>query len=275
MSGAKIKNLIILILALTVVFLLVLVVPLRMSQSWAEQAQHAQIAELYAGYDVQLDSAALPTSVTLYTIELGAGGEQTAAAALLGGSAQLQADATRYAAAYTAPTGRCEFSRAGGFYAALTGGEQTSDVQKHAERLLREMGYQAFSLSASGGADEDEQQITATQSLLGVPVFGETLTLRYTGGVLTQMSGTFFTGGENITRVSEDACISCADALIALLGSRDRLGWVGSRIDRVQQGYVYTETAAGTLRFVPGWCIDTDTGAFFVSGATREVRPME
>ena len=66
-----------------------------------------------------------------------------------------------------------------------------------------------------------------------------------------------------------------ADALIALLDSRDRLGWVGSRIERVQQGYVYTETAAGTLRFVPGWRIDTDTGAFFVSGATREVRAVE
>ena len=137
MSGPKIKNLIILILALTVVFLLILVVPLRMSQSRAEQAQHAQIAELYAGYDVQLDSAALPTSVTLYTIELGAGGEQTAAAALLGGSAQLQADATRYAAAFTAPTGRCEFSRAGGFDAALDGGEAALEKQRAMWELLK------------------------------------------------------------------------------------------------------------------------------------------
>ena len=275
MSGPKIKNLIILILALTVVFLLALVVPLRMSQSKAEQAQHAQIAELYARYDVQLDSAILPRSVTLYTIELGEGGEEAAAAALLGGDARRQEGATRYAAAYTSPDGRCEFSRAGGFEAALEGGEAASDVHRHAEKLLREMGYSVWSLSWPVSDGEGVQEVTAEQSLLGVPVFDTALTLRYSDGVLTQISGTFFPGGGNITRVSEEACISCADALIALLDSRDRLGWVGSRIERVQQGYVYTETAAGTLRFVPGWRIDTDTGAFFVSGATREVRAVE
>ena len=275
MSGPKIKNLIILILALAVAFLLALVVPLRMSQAKAEQAQHAQIAELYAGYDVQLDSAILPRSVTLYTIELGGRGEEAAAAALLGGEAERQEGATRYAAAYRSPGGRCEFSRAGGFDAALDGGEAAPDVQRHAEKLLREMGYCVWSLSGPVSDGEGAQEVTAVQSLLGVPVFDAALTLRYSGGVLTQISGTFFPGGESITRVSEDACISCADALIALLDSRDRLGWVGSRIERVQQGYVYTETAAGTLRFVPGWRIDTDTGAFFVSGATREVRAVE
>ncbi len=275
MSGPKIKNLIILILAITAAFLLALVVPMRLSQAKAEQAQHEQIAELYARYDVQLDSAILPSSVTLYTIELGAGGEKSAATALLGADAVLQADATRYAAAYVSDTGRCEFSRAGGFFAALTGGSSASDLQKHAKKLLRELGYQTASLSEPVRAAAGIYELTATQSLLGVPVFDETLTLRYTNGTLTQLSGTFFTGGENITRVSEAACISCADALMLLLDSRDRLGWVGSRIDRVQQGYVYTETAAGALRFVPGWRIETDTGAFFVSGATREVRAVE
>ena len=275
MSGPKIKNLIILILAFTAAFLLALVVPLRMSQSRAEQAQHAQIAELYAGYDVQLDSAILPRSVTLYTIELGTGAEDTAAAALLGSGAVRQSGATRYTAAYASPDGHCEFSRTGGFDAVLTGGEAAPDVRKHAQKLLRAMGYSVWSLSGPVYAGEAEQTLTAQQSLLGVPVFEAALTLSYSQGVLTQLSGTFFPGSETITRVSEDACISCADAMIALLNSRDRLGWVGSRIERVLQGYVYTETAAGTLRFVPGWRIETDTGAFFVNGATREVRAAE
>lgn len=275
MSGAKIKNLIILILALTVAFLLVLVVPQRMSEARAEQEQHAQIAELYAGYDVQLDSASLPSSVTLYTIELSTDGEQAVVSALLSQDAQRQADATRYAASYTSDAGYCEFSRAGGFSAELTQQPTVKDPAAHAQRLLRSMGYQIAQAAEPQQPDGHTTLLSFEQALLGVPVFGATLTLHYTDNALRQISGTYFTGGESIVRVSEAACISCADALIALLGSRDRLGWVGSRIELVRQGYVYTETAAGTLRFVPGWRIETDTGAFFVNGATREVKPAE
>lgn len=275
MSGAKIKNLIILILAITTALLLVLVVPMRRSQLRGEREQHEKIAQLYAGYDVQLDSDVLPAGATLYTIELAAGGEEAAAQALLGQDAVRRSDATRYAATYTSERGRCEFSRAGGFFAALEGEKSVSDPQKHAKKLLREMGCEAFSVTQAQRVAAGTYELSATQSLLGVPVFGASLTLRYVNGALTQMSGTMFPGSESITRVSEDACISCADAMMLLLDSRDRLGWVGSRIEQVQQGYVYTETAAGALRFVPVWRIDTDTGAFFVNGATREVRAAD
>lgn len=274
MSGAKIKNLIILILALTAAFLLALVIPLRLSQSKAERAQHEQIAALYARDDVQLDSAILPRSATLYTIELASGGEDAAAKALLGDGAARSSDATRYAAVYTSEAGRCEFSRAGGFYAALTDGPHAGDAARHAKKFLHQMGYDAASV-ATTETDNISATLTATQSLLGVPVFDQTLTLTYMDGALQTLSGSFFTGSDSITRVSESACVPCADALLALLRGRDQLGWVGSRIDRVLQGYVYTETASGALRFVPGWRIETDTGAFFVNGITREVRAAQ
>lgn len=274
MSGAKIKNLIILILAITTAMLLALVIPMRRSQLRGEQEQHEKIAQLYASYDVQLDSAVLPAGATLYTIELASGAQESAAQALLGAQAVRQPDATRYAATYTSELGRCEFSRAGGFFAALSDQKSVNDLQKHAKKLLREMGCETFSVTQAAKTAAGTYELTATQSLLGVPVFDAALTLRYVNGALTQMSGTLFPGAGTITRVSEAACISCADAMLLLLSSRDRLGWVGSRIDQVQQGYVYTETAAGALRFVPGWRIDTDTGAFFVNGATREVRAL-
>lgn len=274
MSGAKIKNLIILILAITTALLLALVVPMRRSQLREEREQHEKIAQLYAGYDVQLDSGILPAGSTLYTIELAADSQDSAAQALLGADAVRRSDATRYAATYTSERGRCEFSRAGGFFAALDGGKSVSDARKHAQKLLRDMGCEPYAVSQAERVSAGTYELTAVQSLLGVPVFEAPLTLRYVNGALRQMSGTLFPGAQSITRVSEEACICCADAMLLLLSSRDRLGWVGSRIEQVQQGYIYTETAAGALRFVPGWRIDTDTGAFFVNGATREVRAM-
>lgn len=70
MPVSKIKNLILLILALSVVCLLFLAVPMRTAQIQAEDALHAQLEELFASYDIQLDRGILPRSVDLYTVEL-------------------------------------------------------------------------------------------------------------------------------------------------------------------------------------------------------------
>ena len=150
MPVSKIKNLILLILALSVVCLLFLAVPMRTAQIQAEDALHAQLEELFASYDIQLDRGILPRSVDLYTVELS--GQQAdnaaAAAALLGADAALQPDSTHYAATYLSPAGSCTFRAGGGFSAALTGGESTSDMAGSAARLLKKMGFDAESVSA-------------------------------------------------------------------------------------------------------------------------------
>ena len=114
--------------------------------------------------------------------------------------------------------------------------------------------------------------VTARQALLGVPVFGAELTFTYQNGTLCAVSGTVCPGNGTAQRVSEQECMSCADALTQILASRDETGWVGSRILSVQQGYLHAETAAAALRFVPMWQIETDTALFFVNGITGEVR---
>lgn len=139
MPVSKIKNLILLILALSVVCLLFLAVPMRTAQIQAEDALHAQLEELFASYDIQLDRGILPRSVDLYTVELS--GQQAdnaaAAAALLGADAALQPDSSHYAATYLSPAGSCTFRAGGGFSAALTGGESTSDMAGSAARMLK------------------------------------------------------------------------------------------------------------------------------------------
>ena len=81
MPVSKIKNLILLILALSVVCLLFLAVPMRTAQIQAEDALHAQLEELFASYDIQLDRGILPRSVDLYTVELSGQQADNAAAA--------------------------------------------------------------------------------------------------------------------------------------------------------------------------------------------------
>ena len=72
----------------------------------------------------------------------------------------------------------------------------------------------------------------------------------------------------------QTCALPISDALVALLSSRDSLGWVGSEIVSCEQGYVHSETASSALRFVPVWRIETDAGSFYVNGITREVRQL-
>lgn len=277
MPVSKLKNLILLILALSVACLLGVVVPERVAQARAEETLHAQLEELFAAYDIRLDGSILPRSASLYAIELGAQKQDgaTAAEALLGAQAALTPDSTHYASTYSSERGVCTLRSDGGFSAELTQNTAETDFRAAAEKLLKKMGFEADTLSEPERQADGTYAVTATQCLLGVPVLSDGLSLRFSDGALTAMEGTFFTGASQLTRISEEACISCADALTALLSSRDALGWVGGQITSVRQCYRYLEAASAALRLTPVWMIETDTGVFCVSGLTREVTVWE
>lgn len=272
MPVGKIKNLILLILALAVCFLLVLVIPSKTAQAREEAAVHERLQTLFAGYDVQLSGDELPASARLYTIELenSRTAESAAAAALLGAQSEPQDSSVRYSSVYTSPHGSCKMNASGSFSASLDGWFTASDPVTGTRTLLKAMGFDAASVSGPERVSAGVYTVTAAQQILGVPAFSEGLRFTYTNGALTDVSGIFFLSG-SVTRVSENACISCADALVALLAARNTLGWVGSRITDVRQGYEHTETASASVRLVPVWQIDTDTGAFRVNGITREI----
>ena len=61
------------------------------------------------------------------------------------------------------------------------------------------------------------------------------------------------------------------DALAQLLARRDALGWVGSTVTSLTQGYLPSDQAGTGIRFVPVWLVETDAGSFFINGITREI----
>lgn len=274
MSASRIKNLILLILLLAVCFLLLAVVPGKLSAQRAEHSIHEQLETLFASYGVTLDPEILGRSETLYTIELSEPDEQAAAEALLGSEAQADAASTRYESRYTAPDGSVSFSRSGQLDAALESQMSGRSPEADLKRRLRGMGCTVWQKQPGVRTEDGAYSLTVTQSLLGMPVFGAELTFTYRSGLLTQVSGLFYPDNGTISRISEQSCISCADALTQILASRDETGWVGSRIVSVRQGYQYAETATAALRFVPVWRIETDTATFYVNGITREVRQL-
>ena len=117
MSGRRIKNLILLILALAVCFLLLAVVPGKLSAQREESALHRGLTELLASYGVSIDPALLTPGETLYAIELGEADASGAAEALLGEAAEADESSTRYEILYSAASGTVSLSRSGALHA--------------------------------------------------------------------------------------------------------------------------------------------------------------
>ena len=261
MSVSRLKNMILLVLTVCALGLLAIAVPNRLSQTHEQRRMLLELKTLYDGYGLSVALDELPASATLYSVELSDTGIQTAAQALLGAKAAPAGDADRFETSYTSELGTLTAARSGAFSAALTASSHVKNYEKSAEKLLRSMGYQVQQLQQEKSAD-GTIVLTASQSLLGVPIFGGNLTLTYSGERLASVEGTFYTGSESIT---------AADALAQLLAGRDALGWVGSSVTELTQGYLPMDNAGGGVRLVPVWLIGTDTGSFFVNGITREL----
>ena len=275
MSGRRIKNLILLILALAVCFLLLAVAPGKPSAQREEAALHRGLTELLASYGVSIDPALLTPGETLYAIELGEADASAAAEALLGEAAEADSSSTRYEILYSADSGSVSFSRSGALHAELSAAVGGRSYEQDMQRRLRGMGYTVWQTQPAVRQADGVYALGVEQALLGMPVFGGTLTFTYQDGALRAADGVFYPESGSIARVSEEACISCADALTQILASRDALGWVGSQITGMQQGYLHSETATSALRFTPVWRVETDTAVFYVNGITREVRQAE
>ena len=273
MPVSKLKNLVLLVLLLANLALLALLIPDRVNQQRGDAALRQSICDLYAGQQVQLDPDTVPDTVSIYSLELAEdpAGSAAAAEALLGQS-MVQDDATRYQSIYRSDSGQCTISRSGSFRASLEGRPAVRDLAKDAKKILRAMGFQYLSLSEPQRLRAGFYTLTATQTVLGVPVFSQGLTLTYANDRLVQLEGVFYTGADTLTRISDQPCISAADALVAFLSARVDLGWVGSAVTGMTQGYVRSETAAAAaVHLTPVWRLETDTGSFDVNGITGEV----
>ena len=276
MPAPKLKNLAILILLLANFALAVTVFPNRIGVRQEEDALRQVLCELYAEQEVTLLPETIPDTTPLYVLELkeSSDGDLQAATALLGQQLLVQDDSTRYVSAYRSALGQCSISRSGEFSAHLSESDEVRDLMRGSRKLLRSMGFSHLSLPDARRVSGGVYAITATQTILDMPIFSDGLTLTWSNNCLTSLDGVFFTGTDTLMRVSDSACITAADALVAFLDARFDLGWVGSEITSIRQGYVRSETAAAAaVRLTPVWQLETDTGAFHVHGMNGDVTP--
>lgn len=274
MPVSKLKNLAILILLFANLALLALVVPARLSTRQESDALHEALCDLYARQEIDLPSSCIPDTASLYVLEVKDSGDADllAARALLGETLEAEDDSSRYLSLYHSASGTCSISRTGEFSARLEGQPEERDLKAASKKLLKRMGFSHGALMEPQRLRAGVYTVTATQQVLGMPLFSGDLVITWSNNRLTALDGTFFTGTDSLVRVSDTACLSAADALVAFLSARYELGWLGSAVTGLEQGYIRSDTAmAAAVRLTPVWHLETDTGSFLINGMTGEV----
>ena len=267
MSAPKVKNLIILILLLVNLFLLALVLPARVRSGQQKQETARQLSQLFSSCGIGLAADAVPLGETLYDQHLTPDPQLAAAAVvtLLGEDAvSVQQD-----------DGLHFSSSLGG--AVLVNGSLTAelcipveDPETFSRNCLQKMGVEVRNVEVSI-RDGNVTVCRAEPEIAGLPVVSSRIVFHYESGNLTRVEGLILSGESPMEIAGTQGSISAADALVGFLGSRLSTGWLGSRVDGMEQGWSLTRGTGGSVSLRPVWRIHTDAGVCLVNGITGAV----
>lgn len=264
METFRLKNIAILILLLLNAGLLVLIGSQRWQSRRAASETVRQLEELCAASQLTLDSRLQLSQQPLSALAISRHGEtERVIASYLLGSSAVSSSQGGGIYSYSSDKGSIQF-RSGGSFDGTDLRCPADNPAEFAQSFCGRFGYAELVLQE----DEGEVAVTAVQHLLGVPVYGCGLTLRFEDGFLTAVSGSHVSSEDAVTEPGEQ--LSCATALLRFLDFRAAAGVVCSEVRTVRCVYELQSSSAA-LRLRPLWQIDTDTYRYFVDCATGAV----
>jgi len=267
MPWSKLKNIILVILAITNLALLVLVGGQAIQGSRLRTRAREDAIQFLRSRGVEVEENAVPQSMDLppQTAERDLEGEERAAAALLGTPVSAEARGGEVYRYYN-EKGSVQFHSDGAISAQLEPGAFPLGEDRTAAclELMGRMGFQGDILGQEGDG------LTFRQTWKGAPLFTQQVTLVCTGGELTGLSAGRLLVGEPQPDTTREN-ISVATALIGFFNGMGALGDVCNRIDAIEPGYVAAASLSGPIVLTPVWRVTTDTGAYQLDTVTGGV----
>ncbi|MDR2665205.1 MAG: hypothetical protein LBC21_02865 [Oscillospiraceae bacterium] len=257
MSAGKIKNLVIVALALINVFLIA-------TYAWGEageiSAHREMIGDLCAimrGNGISLSPSAIGDPLRLAAGEArrDESGEDAVAQAVLGACEKTGAGNI---SRYESELGTASFNGRGEFIIELLpAAPAAADAESSARRLLRAMGIETAAPSVS----RDGDTAYAICMFEDAPVFNCQIRFDFKNGSLAGVSGRRSYPARDTTG---DSISGVADALLGFLAYVKSEGIPCGAITGVDAGYQFNVNAAGTGELSPGWRVVSNTGEYFV-----------
>lgn len=265
MERSRLKNIIILILALVNIFLLSSLF-IRTSQTRAARTRALdELTQLFQSDGVALDASNVPEDLppSERTVARSIDIEADIAALLLGDDCSVSNEG---GGIYTYFSDSAQaFFRANGSFDITGRLSSGDDPERLCETFCSTYGYRDLSTDFSDGGGT----ATAIQYYNGYPVANASVTFIEQDGYLISVSGVHIPGSD-YTQTSAPS-LSAITALTRFLEVRRETGAVVSVITDVYLCYQLQSTNAAPMALTPAWCIETDTVNYYVNCSSNEV----
>ena len=243
MESFRLKNIIILILALMNLCLLGLL-GVRLTTGYSAQAEaRQQMVQLFAAEGVSLDDGIIPGATPPAGLTLSRDpDEDEKLAGFLLGDELVMSDGT--------------------FDVVIEQSGETADALCRA--FCRAFHYEALAFSLDG----EDGSASAVQTYDGAPVVNCTVSFSISGGRVASVSGTHLPQAGQTA--NGNGALSALDALNAFLGTVQS-GAVVTAVTDLYLCYELQSTTATPMALVPAWCVSTDTADYYVNCYTGMV----
>jgi len=269
---SKIKNIIILLLAMVNVCLLGLTGVRCWSAGWNDRELRARMVTVLGRSNIAFAPAEVPGEMPLeqQQVSVAVPGADLARA-LVGDIAQTDREGTW--TTYQGTQGSAAFSAAGEVEVLFAPGVRPvrDDPVRLGEELLEELGIQALELERH--TRSGEETVRWVQLWQDAPVAQAVLTLTCRNGAAESFSGRMLSGGQAQAYGGE--LLSASTALSRFLEGLKRGGYACSQIREMRAGYVMT--GGETVTLTPAWLLETDTDPWYfaVNAADAAVTVLE
>lgn len=264
MKTSRLKNTVIVILALTNACLLILLISRKAQERGAHERVVSELVQLYAANGVELPNALVPLGeIHLSSVDPARSIETEAAfaEAILGSCTVEDVGGGIYR--YVSGSGQCLLRSSGLIEATLD--RYTDDPETFSEGLFSSYGYAALSSDLTNGTGT----VTAVRMLQNAMVFNAELTLTFSQNHLCAVSGSLVPTFEPVTGFGSD--VDGVTALVRYLDYTKAGGEVCTVVTDVRSGYLLQSTTSASQRLIPAWCITTDVNEYYVNMLTGEV----
>ncbi len=264
MQSARLKNIIILILALLNLFLLGSLLNRQAARLDSRRQTVTQLTALFDANNIALSEDAVTFDAPPGSISLNRDVEQERQmASFLLGKGMSHSSQSGVIYSYESSAGAAVFSSGGAFDAAILLQEDTN-VERLCRKFCSQFQYEDMTIQ-----EEDPFSATAVRSFDGYPVSNCTISFSVQGSVLT-VSGMFLPSVSSGASSDSDL-LSAVSALTAFLNTHLESGAVVSQITSVTACYQAQSTSASSTTLIPTWLIDTDFGIYYVNCETGAV----
>lgn len=271
MEWSKLKNIILLILLTTNLFLLLLVGCRTWNTAHYESGARSDALTVLEKNGIEMDKEALPRDALLSTASVSRDREREAelVAPLLGAVTEQALGGGQFL--YSGEKGQFYLRSRGEFAAVLEPGAYplSGDMADHAREVLSRMGFDGMVSGVSEAAGEGT--VTLIQLWEGVPVLNCAVRATYRNGSLTAVSGARLSGTPAVTGATK---LSSVTGLLRFLELFSDTGDVCSRVTVMRGGYLLSTGPSDPATLTPVWYFETDTGAYCLDILGNQLRKL-